>query len=263
MFIFLSKFLPLLIYPLGVIFLLIILALLTRNKPKWQAVCLGLALILLLLSSNRWVALSLTKSLEWRYLPPDDIPQADVIVVLAGGTQAAQYPRQTPEINGAGDRLIYAAQLYHQGTSSLLLLTGGRIDWLSPGPSPTEEMADILEMLGVPRDAMIFESTSRNTYENATHTRVILEQMDVNRVILVTSADHMPRSVALFEHQGIDVIPAPTDFTVTENNWEQLFHGSVGSQLLNLIPNSENLSLTTGALKEYLGIIIYRLRGWL
>jgi uncharacterized SAM-binding protein YcdF (DUF218 family) len=124
-------------------------------------------------------------------------------------------------------------------------------------------MADILEMLGVPRDAMIFESTSRNTYENATHTRVILEQMDVNRVILVTSADHMPRSVALFEHQGIDVIPAPTDFTVTENNWEQLFHGSVGSQLLNLVPNSENLSLTTGALKEYLGIIIYRLRGWL
>ena len=60
MFIFLSKFLPLLIYPLGVIFLLIILALLTRNKPKWQAVCLGLALILLLLSSNRWVALSLS-----------------------------------------------------------------------------------------------------------------------------------------------------------------------------------------------------------
>ncbi len=263
MFIFLSKFLPLLLYPLGLIFILIIFALLIRRKPTWQAASLILALCILLISGNRWVALGLAKSLEWRFLPPVEIPKADVIVVLAGGTQSAQFPRPTAEINGAGDRLIYAAWLYHHGASSHLLLTGGRIDWLSPGPSPTEDMAEILKMLGVPREAMIFESTSRNTHENATHTHEILEPLGIRRIILVTSAAHMPRSVGLFERQGFEVIPAPTDFTVTETNWNHLTHGNLGSQLINLTPNIENISLTTSSLKEYLGLFVYRLRGWL
>jgi uncharacterized SAM-binding protein YcdF (DUF218 family) len=79
----------------------------------------------------------------------------------------------------------------------------------------------------------------------------------------VTSALHMPRSVALFRHLGIEVIPAPTDFTVTQAGWDNLFAFEPQSFLINILPNASSLGLTTNALKEYLGLIVYRMRGWL
>ena len=102
MFIFLSKLLPPFIYPLGLACLLLVLALiLTRPLGRSKTVHLGwlravliLALLTLWLGSNRWVASSLARSLEWRYLPPNETPQADVIVLLGGGGEAAEYPRR-------------------------------------------------------------------------------------------------------------------------------------------------------------------------
>ncbi|MCI0518954.1 MAG: YdcF family protein, partial [Chloroflexi bacterium] len=73
----------------------------------------------------------------------------------------------------------------------------------------------------------------------------------------------MPRSVALFEKQGFEVIPAPTDFSVTYAGWERLTRGSLESTLLSLLPSGENLAWNYLNLKEYLGIFIYKLNGWL
>ena len=263
MFIFLSKFLPLLLYPVGLVVILIIVAILARKKPAVQISCLILILLILFVFGNRWMALSLARSLEWRYLPPQETPQAEVIIVLAGGTQSAQFPRPITEINGAGDRIIYAAHLFHEGASEKILLSGGRIDWLARGAEPTDDMAEILTMLDIPLEALLYEPDSRNTYENAVKSYNLLEPMGIKRIILVTSAAHMPRAVALFEHQGFEVIPAPTDFTVTEANWAQLADGSFASKILNLVPSVENISLSTSTMKEYFGVWIYRLRGWL
>jgi len=262
MFLYLSKLLPPLVYPLGLACLLILLALILR-RPRLRTAVLLVALGLLVIGGNRWVAVSLARSLEWRNLPVGELPEAQAIVVLGGGTLSAQYPRQTVEVDQAGDRLIYAAQLYHQGKADHLLLSGGRIDWISSGAPPAEDMAAILEMLGVPRQAMWLESQSRNTYENAANARAFLEPMGIQRILLVTSASHMPRSVALFEKQGFQVIPAPTDFSVTQAGWEKLKAGGLATQVLSLLPSAENLSLTTRMLKEYFGMIIYRLSGWM
>jgi uncharacterized SAM-binding protein YcdF (DUF218 family) len=262
MFLHLSKLLPPLVFPLGFACLMILIALILR-RPRLRMAALLIALSLLVLGGNRWVALSLARSLEWRFLPAGELSDAQVIVVLGGSTLSAQYPRQTVEVDEAGDRLIYAAQLYHQGKAEQLLLSGGRIDWLSSGDSPAEDMAVILEMLGVPRQAMWLESESRNTYENAANARAYLEPMGIRRILLVTSAVHMPRSVALFEKQGFQVIPAPTDFSITQVGWENLKSGGLAAQVYSMLPSAENLSLTTRILKEYLGMIIYRLNGWM
>ncbi len=74
---------------------------------------------------------------------------------------------------------------------------------------------------------------------------------------------HMPRSLALFEQQGLQVTPAPTDFLVSQAEWESLWTGDIRSQLIHLLPNAEYLAYTTRALKEYIGIAVYGLRGWL
>lgn len=262
MFVYLSKIIPPLIYPLGLTCLLIATALFVR-KARWKTSLLILALALLLVGGNRWVALGLARSLEMRYLPVGEIPEVEVIVVLGGGTLSGQYPRPMVEVGNAGDRLIYAVALYRQGKAEQMLLSGGRIDWISTGDAPAEDMAEMLEFLGVPQEAIWLESDSLNTYENALNTRKLLEGKGINRIILVTSAAHMPRSVRLFEKQGFEVIPAPTDFTVTEQGWENFKSGGVASQILAFLPSAGNLALTTQMLKEYLGIFIYRLNGWL
>jgi uncharacterized SAM-binding protein YcdF (DUF218 family) len=263
MFILLSKLLPLFIYPLGLAFILLLLGLFLPRRFNSQRLFVILAILLIWIGSNRWVAFTLARSLEWRYLPGNQIAYAEAIVVLGGGTDPLQQPRSTVEINGAGDRVLYAAKLYHQGKADHILLSGGRIDWLNSGTSPAEEMASILELLGVPRDAMWLETTSRNTYENAVNSQKIMAQQDVNRIILVTSALHMPRALGLFRHQGLEVIPAPTDFQVTFDNWQQLTEASFTSQIMSLFPSVDNLSSVTQSLKEYIGLFVYHLRGWL
>ena len=188
MFVYLSKTLPLLVYPVGLVTILIVATLLTARRPKIQHALLLLTLGILIIAGNRWVSDGLQRSLEWRYLPLDDIPPADVIVLLGGGTQTAAYPRPTVEINSAGDRVLYAAHLYHQGKADHILVSGGGIDWLAPASTPAEDMVSLLEELGVPEEDIWLESTSRNTYENAVHSRQILESLGIKRIILVTSA---------------------------------------------------------------------------
>jgi uncharacterized SAM-binding protein YcdF (DUF218 family) len=223
--------------------------------------------LLLWIGGNRWVSAGLVRSLEWRYLPPPELtrpitrPLAEVIVLLAGGTHSAQYPRPLVEVNGAGDRVLYAAYLYHQGVAPRILLSGGRIDWVESGDSPAGDMARLLSMLSVPEEVMLLEDTSRNTSESAVAAWEMLSAQGVRKIVLVTSAQHMPRSAALFEQQGFTVIPAPTDYSITEEEWERLTHPDFAAALLNLLPDAGNLASTTAALKEYLGMFVSWLRG--
>jgi uncharacterized SAM-binding protein YcdF (DUF218 family) len=263
MFLFLSKLLPLLIYPVGLACLLI-LALTIMLRRRW-APWLGVAAFLLLwLGGNPLVSMWLVRSLEWQHLPPSELPQAEAIVVLGGGEEPAAAPQPMAAINDAGDRLIYAALLYKQGASPHVLVSGGIVGVDGPTLQPgAEAMAELLGMLGVPEDALWLEPHSRNTYENAVESKKLLDERGIRRIILVTSAMHMPRSLAIFAKQGFDVIPAPTDYSVTQADWDYYLTPSPEVQIFNLIPDADTLNMTTRALKEYIGILIYRLRGWL
>jgi uncharacterized SAM-binding protein YcdF (DUF218 family) len=263
MFVFFSKLIPLFLYPLGLAVLLVLLALLLRRSPRAQRLAMLGALLILLIASNTWVASILVRSLEWQYKPLETYPPTGVIVVLGGATHSAFAPRQIVEVNGAADRLLYAAHLYHQGVAPRILLSGGYIPWMNVSNAPADDMAGILKMLGVPEEALWYESESRNTYENALFARQILTEQGIDQIILVTSAMHMPRAVGLFEKQGFEVIPAPADYNLTEVDWQHLREPDLTTQLFNLLPSIGNLSDTTSALKEYLGIFAYRLRGWL
>ncbi len=263
MFFFLSKFLPLFIYPLGVACLLLLALLLRRGRARRERFALLLAFLALWLGGNRWVSLSLARSLEWQYVPAGDILPAEIIVVLGGATRSPHPPRPTVEVGEAGDRLIYAAQLYHQGKAPYLLVTGGILPFTGETATEADSMAALLRLLGVPDTAIWRETQAVNTYENAVYTRELLSERGIDRAILVTSALHMPRAVGVFTRQGITVTPAPADFSLTERDWQGMWGGNVPAFLLGLLPDAHNLELTTRALKEYLGLLIYRLRGWL
>jgi uncharacterized SAM-binding protein YcdF (DUF218 family) len=264
MFVYLSKLLPLLVYPLGFSCILIIIALILDKRPKWRRGLFIGALILLWLASNRWFSYALARSLEWRNMPPATTPHAEVMVLLGGGTESGDPPRPMTEVNGAGDRVLYAAQLYQEGAAPAILVSGGNLEFSQArGTSPAEEMTELLTLTGVPKEVIWQQPKSQNTYEDALYSAEILQEKGIEKIILVTSAMHMPRAKALFEKHGISVIPAPVDFTITEKNWEGAFKPGIDEAVIYLLPNTSSLGLTTNALKEYLGLLVYSLRGWL
>lgn len=262
MFIFLSKFLPIFVYPLGLVCVLLVAAILLRRR-RGQTALLIAGLAVLCLGGNRWVEYGLVHSLESRYPAPDPLPSAPVIVVLGGGVRPSAAPRPLSEVNEAGDRLLYAAYLYKQGKAPHILVTGGSIEWRGPVNPEAEDMVAVLTLAGVPEEAIWREPQARNTYENAVYTRDMLAERGIDTILLVTSARHMPRSVRLFERQGLTVIPAPTDFLTAGSDWMGLTAPDLRNQLIHLLPEAEYLYWTSEALKEYIGIFIYSLRGWM
>lgn len=264
MFTFLSKFLPLFVYPLGLATLLLLLTLILWKKRKLALAGVWLTVIVLFVGGNKYIAYSLARSLEWKYLPANIPAQADMIVVLGGATEPALSPRPEVELNSAADRLFHAASLYKQGVAPTLLLSGGDIDFLALGDtSPATDMESVMEMLGVPQSAMLLQGKSQNTYEDALYSCAMIKEAGAKTVILVTSATHMPRAVAVFAKQGCEVIPSPADFTITEAAWNNLWSSDWQELLINLMPNYSSLSLTTKCLKEYIGYWVYQLKGWI
>jgi uncharacterized SAM-binding protein YcdF (DUF218 family) len=263
MFLYLSKLLPLFFYPLGLVSISLMVALVTLwKRPRIAAIAISLGLTLLLVCSNAWVAKFLVRSLEWQYLPVNPIPNAEAIVVLGGATKSANQPRSTVDLSEAGDRVIYAAQLYRQKKAPRIILSGGRIDWRGSGSPESADMANVLISIGIPSEAIIQEPNSLNTYENAVNVKKILVSRGINKILLVTSALHMPRSVKIFQRQGVDAIPTPTDFLVSGAELQEL-SVTPKSAILNLLPEVNNLQQFTSAVKEYIGSFIYGLRGWL
>ncbi|MGD1939483.1 MAG: YdcF family protein [Cyanophyceae cyanobacterium] len=276
MFVFLSKLLPLFIYPLGLACLLLVAALilLAWRQVRWAMVAIALALVIILGASNGWVSAALVKSLEDRAialqestsgLPYPQLPVADAIVVLGGGIKAPLYPRQQMDLAEEGDRVLYGARLWKAGKAPMVVMTGGRIQWRGTGNSKAGEAGDMAELaaaLGVPADKIVMETASLNTRQNAIYTAQVLDGMDVKRILLVTSAMHMPRSWAIFKRAGFEPIAAPTDFLITDaDNAER---GNTAAAIaLNLMPDADNLRGLTRALKEYVGTLVYWIRGWL
>jgi uncharacterized SAM-binding protein YcdF (DUF218 family) len=264
MFLFLSKLLPLLVYPLGLScgLLIVALGLLWRRRIRWAMGAIAAALLVLLLSSNAWVATRLTQSLEWQNLPPQPVPQAEAIVVLGGSTRSAIYPRPWVDLSEAGDRVLHGIRLYKAHKAPLLVLSGGRIAWRGGGDSESADMAAIATAWGVPKTAIAQDTTSLNTYQNAVNVKALLDERGLSRILLVTSAAHMPRALAIFRHQGMDAIAAPTDFLVSAQSIEEI-SGSRQGVMLSLLPDASNLFQVSRAIKEYIGLLVYRLRGWL
>ncbi|NJL00655.1 MAG: YdcF family protein [Spirulinaceae cyanobacterium RM2_2_10] len=229
-------------------------------KSRWTPVPVAIALAVLLIASSNAFNAALIRTLEWQHVPDDELPNAEAIVLLGGCTKSQKPPRPMVDITEGGDRIFYAAQLYRDGKAPLVIAAGGRVGWRGSGSPEAADMAKLLEFLSVPHDAILLELNSLNTRENAVNVKRLLDQRGLKRVLLVTSAMHMPRALRIFQRLGIKAIPAPTDFLTTADT--ETDDDSIQAILLALLPDASRLATTTSALKEYIGMIIYRLRGW-
>ena len=259
---YLSKVLPQFILPAGLTAILLFLTLfLIKKKPKTAIWLVLLSLIMVSVAGNAYFSAFLTRSLEWRYMPPTAEIKADAIVLLGGGTEAADTPRQIVEVNSAGDRVLYAAQLYKAGAAPLIILSGGNMSYSQArGTTTAEEMQALLVGLGIPQEALVLQKQSQNTAEDAFFTRAIFTEKEIRTVILVTSAAHMPRALMMFASPEISLIPAPVDYNVTQRSWENLMRWDWKTMLTHVMPDGSAFSQTTLMMREYLGIFFYRVK---
>lgn len=257
---FLYSLLLKLLYPTSIALLLMAAAALLRRHPTAQRACRILAAIVLLVCGNGWVVTAMTRHLEGQFLPRDPVPHADAILVLSGGVVGKTPPRQTIEIADSGDRLLYGAALFKQGKAPQIICTGNvATGGIAPRPA-SEDMAELLGLLGIPAAAVVTETRSENTHEHAQQLCPMLRQRGAVRVLLVTSAMHMPRAVGVFRQQCADVefIPAPTDFRAPYQPPVEWYRSGA-----SLLPTPRSLLDFSDAAHEYVGIAYYRMRGWM
>ncbi len=252
----LSSLLTNLVIPLNLGIALLVLAMLLfmvrRRRLASLLAASGVAWVLFwsLPASTLWAGGHLEQL--YPYHPPDKLPQAEAIVVLGGSTASNRPNWFEPYAREAAvSRVDTAAELYHADRAPLVIVSGAALEG---SVSEAQIMANSLRQHGVPTDAIIQESESFTTYENAVYTARILKEHSIDRVLLVTSALHMPRAMGVFRKQQVNAVPAgsPPQIVVPE-----------GPSFSFWLPSMQVLSASRSVVKEYVGMLVYWLRGWL
>jgi uncharacterized SAM-binding protein YcdF (DUF218 family) len=257
MFLYLSKVLPWLLYPPGLtLWLLLAAAALRKRLPKFATTLFVVAIVTLYALSTGMLSGTLQRRLESAYpaLSIDALQKADAVVVLGGYLHSPGGQHAAAELMDASDRLRVAAQIFRANKAPIVLLTGGNVPMFSDTAIPEAQAArDVLHEWGVPFEAILVEDRSRNTRENAVFSAPVLRAKGAHGLILVTSASHMQRAVAVFRRAGLDVVPFPTDY---QTGWGK------PDWLLQWVPDADALGSSNRALREWIGLAAYRLRGW-
>jgi len=172
----------------------------------------------------------------------------DAVVLLGGMTNPGGNTAETADWDDAVDRLIVTHELLATGHAQYAIVSGGRH---RPDQLPEAEyLAKQLEAWGIDPSRIIVEPKARNTRENATLSKALIEQHGFHRVVIVTSAIHMPRAEGCFRAVEQPVDTLPTDRHMV--NWPGV----------HLVPHSENLAGSSQAIHEWVGRVVYRVMGY-
>ncbi|MDD4553507.1 MAG: YdcF family protein [Bacteroidales bacterium] len=242
-----------LVMPVGITIIGLILAglLIALKKRKAGLICLVTAVVWLWMWSTPVWSDFVRSKLEsaYPYRSPGAYPRADAIVVLGGGIRGFAGP-DFPHIdlNRAADREFFAAQLFRAHKSARIILSGGA-DPLHRTGVAASGMKIFLINLGIPSANILLETRSRNTAENRDEVSKMMQELKGRKILLVTSALHMKRSVLLFSNTGLLIIPAPSDFEVVP----------APASIYRLLPDAEALENSSRACREIIGISLYHL----
>jgi uncharacterized SAM-binding protein YcdF (DUF218 family) len=154
-----------------------------------------------------------------------------------------------PVLMTAADRVTAAADLARRYPTARVVFTGGTGSLFS-SIAEAEHATGAFERMGVARERVVLEGRSRNTAENAAFTAALIAPRPGERWVLVTSASHMPRAVGAFRQAGFPVEAYPVDRAVLPRDF---------LTISNSLP--VGLGRTDTAVKEYIGLVVYRLTG--
>lgn len=252
LFFFISKFLPLLIMPLGLSIFSLAFFLYSKSKQS-----LYLSLFLLVVFSNGISSGLLWQMIEspWKRLTPDQVSESDAIVVLSGGgRRLSSKGSKIIEWNDP-DRFLAGLNLIKNEKSSKLIFTGGINPYNKSLPPEGSLYKEEAIKLGIQKESIYVTFPVKNTLEEVLEIKKLLKKIskkEKQKILLVTSAYHMHRAKSIFIKYGFDVEAYPVDFRSEEINAEYI------KNPFNWIPSSSHLHSNSSALREILGRMYYK-----
>ncbi|MFC3880662.1 YdcF family protein [Algoriphagus namhaensis] len=256
MFFYLSQFLSFLAMPLTII-LIFLLAGITFLRRKWGKKLLWTGIGLLLFFTNPFLSNLALLAWEPDFKSFEEIENHEIGIVLTGVTNLSKTAYDRTFFNKGADRITHALQLYRMGKIKKILITGGQ--GLNPSNPQTE--AEVLKrfllMTGMPESDILIEDQSKNTAQNAQFTENFLEKKGIStdqNFVLITSAFHMYRAKGCFDKVGLKTTTFPTDYYSHDVKYDipSLF-----------FPDPFSLEYWTKLFKEWIGIVVYKVTGYI
>lgn len=247
-----SKILAFAISPFNIAVFLFVMALFIR---KYRRKFLITGFVVLFVFSN---PLLFRLTIGWWEGVPEPLPRNSpdcASVVVLGGMSAQHEASGRIRFFQSSDRLMQTLLLKGQNKVERVIVAGGNASIVLDKRPEAAYLKEFLISLGMDTHQIMMDTLSRNTFENALYTRQLFEERDLSRQItLVTSAWHMPRARRCFEKQGFKVYGVGADFMHPMN---KLTPGEVW------IPSAGTLAGWELLLKEWVGIVYYRIRGYI
>lgn len=256
MFFYLSQFLSFLAMPLSIVLILIVSGAVFIRR-KWGKKLLWTGIGLLLFFTNPFLSNLALLAWEPDFKSFDEIENYEIGIVLTGVTNLSKTATDRTFFNKGADRITHALQLYRMGKIKQILISGGQgLNPVNP-QSEAELLQRFLIMTGMPESDILIEDQSKNTAQNALFTRDFLEKNKIStdqEFLLITSAFHMKRAKGCFDKVGLKTELFPTDY----------YSYDVKYDIPALIfPSADSLTYWHKLVKEWIGIAVYSLIGYM
>jgi uncharacterized SAM-binding protein YcdF (DUF218 family) len=237
--------LPIIVSPLGLIIILLFFGVFRKRMLPSM-----IALILLIILSLPIVSRQLIKFLEQGYtlISPNNVDTADTVIVLSGMIRTIKQNNEIYyEFSDAVDRVFAGIELLKLNKAQKIILTRGKLPW-SLGMPEGEFLAQFVKSQGINKNQVILTEVVQNTNDEAIAVSKILPKN--SKIILVTSAFHMPRAKTVFENQNLKVIPYAVDFRLGEKKMD----------VLDFLPQANAFKDSSFYFREIIGRAYYSLR---
>ncbi len=257
MFFILSKLLFFIIQPIVWLVGLLAWAYFTKKSEKKAKILRGVFWMVLLMT-NPFLSNRVYYAWEYPEVPISSLKDTfDVGIVLGGYSDFEVYPvYDRHNFNRSANRFTDALLLYKKGIVKKILITSGSGRLIGEKLNEADISKTILLELGVPESDILIENQSNNTRENAVLSKTLLEKQGLaqSKILLITSAFHMRRSIGCFKKVGLNFTPFPAHFMATRLQWDTIS---------TIIPDSEALSKWEKFMKEWVGYAVYWLQGYI
>jgi uncharacterized SAM-binding protein YcdF (DUF218 family) len=239
--------------PSQILFFAVLLAalLLALGRGRAGRIAALFALGIFILFGIFPVGTLLLRPLEARYSRPPMPSRVDGILILGSGQRPAMLRLRGAPASGEGEaRMLAAFELARRYPQARIVFTGGSNSLTNGG---TESEADVARFffaqMGLDPRRLKLESRARNTAENFALGRILAQPGPDETWLLATSAAHMPRAMMTAQRSGWKLLPWPTDYATLPEGWGGFFNIPV------------NLGMADWAVHEWIGLVVYRLRG--
>lgn len=260
MFYYLAKILGFLILPSNtalVLGLIGLIASFTNRFQRFGRFLMGFSILAFAAMGLSPLGNLMIQPLEERFPTATIAPGTKIagIIILGGAVDThISTGRHDAALTDSAERMTAAAGLSRQFPDAKIIFTGGvgTLGGQIWGDTTEADAArQLFQSFGIPDERMLFESRSRDTYENAQFTYQLLKPAPGQTYLLVTSGYHMPRSMALFRKAGFDVMPYPVNYRTAgpQDAMRPFYAMSDGLRQCNL------------AAREWIGLLSYWMAG--